>query len=50
MEHLREVVITAAVDTNKGTYRQVFTLGEHDEDETVDELLERSNEWVREHT
>lgn len=46
MEHLHEVVLTATINTNKGTYKETFRL---EEDESVDELLKRSNQWVREH-
>ena len=41
METLRNITISYEVDTNKRTVKQTLSLGEHDENETIKELLER---------
>ncbi len=43
MEHLRSLKITVEIDTNKGTYTEIFTL---EEDETVEELLQQVEDWI----
>lgn len=46
-EYIRSVEIKVEIDTNKLTYSQEFTLGEN---ETIDELAERVQEYLNEKT
>ena len=47
MEILRSVRIDIELDTNKKTVYEVFNLGEYDEEETIDGLLDRIKEALK---
>jgi hypothetical protein len=48
VERLRTVTISYEIDTNKRTVKEALTLGEHDENEDIKELLERVAESIDE--
>lgn len=48
MEYTREVKITIYKDTNKSTTKEDVKMGEYNDDETIEEFLERVNKRMRE--
>jgi len=46
MEYTREIKIVIEKDTNKGTTKVGLSLGEYDENETVEEFIERVKEYM----
>lgn len=47
MEYTREIKIVIEKDTNKATTKVGLTLGEYDENETVEQFIERVNEYLK---
>lgn len=47
MEYTREIKIVIEKVTNKGNTKVGLTLGEYNKDETVEQFIERVNEYMK---